>query len=479
MTEDRLDDMQAVAASLSLDASDETARAALELADDLQGFVASAMPESDADRESRGRDSDDPYNALLDTYETPRTETGEGPLAGLTVAVKDCIAVRDLAMTCGAAGMAYVPPFDASVVDRLLAAGASVAGKANMDAFAFGPTGEFSGFGRVENPAAPGRVPGGSSSGSAAAVAGGLVDVALGTDTGGSVRAPAACCGVVGLKPTHGLVPRHGFVDLAPSVDTIGPMARDVETTARAFATIAGADLRDGSTRGRRAPFEPDALPLDLEGEEIAVGVPDGFLDTASTPVRETIEGVADALDDERTVDVRKVELDLGDIARAYPLVIATEFAWVLRQGFVPRAESREYDPALRAALADAPLTTHVALRVLPAAYLDETTDGSGYLAAQREATAFAQRVDALFDTVDVLLTPTLPILPPRYGEHGAEGVANVLGNTAPFNLTGLPAVTVPCGSVEGVPVGAQLVAPAFEERRALRAAGMVERVTD
>lgn len=164
--------------------------------------------------ESVGSFSTDDYNALLDLYDEPRGGSNGGPLAGLTCAIKDCIAVKNLRMSCGLKDFTYVPNYDAAVVERLLMDGADVVGKANMEPFAFGPTGENSEYGSPTNPAAPNRVPGGSSSGSGAAVAADLVDFALGTDTGGSVRLPAACCGVVGIKPTHSLVPRHGFVDL-------------------------------------------------------------------------------------------------------------------------------------------------------------------------------------------------------------------------------------------------------------------------
>ncbi|MDR9381410.1 MAG: amidase family protein, partial [Natronomonas sp.] len=173
-----------------------------------------------------------------------------GPLAGRTVAVKDNISTEDVRTTCGSNALVeYVPPYDATVVERLKAAGATIVGKTNMDEFGMGTTTETSAFGPTENPAAPGRVPGGSSGGSAAAVAAGEADVALGSDTGGSVRCPAAFCGVVGIKPTYGLVSRYGLVAYANSLEQIGPLAPTVEAAAELLEVIAGPDPKDATTR--------------------------------------------------------------------------------------------------------------------------------------------------------------------------------------------------------------------------------------
>lgn len=185
----------------------------------------------------------------------PRYGDGIGVLDDLTVVIKDNLAVADLAMTAGLADFSFVPSFDPMVITRLLGASATLIGKANMDAFAFGSTGEFSDFGPVDNPVVDGTVPGGSSSGSAVAVVAGLVDAALGTDTGGSVRQPPACCGLVGVTPTHRFGPRHGLMEFTLSTDTIGPMARDVVTAAGVLEVIAGhrrpTRPRAGSTSSR------------------------------------------------------------------------------------------------------------------------------------------------------------------------------------------------------------------------------------
>ena len=477
-TEEERELLREVAEELSFDIGDKAVISALDTAATLDETAEHLYADIEPNEGSVGSLADDEYNSLLELYDEPRirtrTGTDDGALDGLTVAIKDVIAVRGLTLTCASKNCSFVPSFDATVVDRLLDAGAGVVGKANCDAFAFGPTGEFSEFGRVINPAAEDRVPGGSSSGSGAAVAGEIVDIALGTDTGGSIRIPAACCGVVGVKPTHRLVPRTGFVDLAPSTDTIGPLARDVETATKALEAIAGPDPGDPSAS--HADMDGLAMGLDDHGG-LTFGVPTAFLEVASDDVRGVLRDVMAMLDDLRDVSVREIELDLGAIDSAYPLTIATEFAWLLRQAFVTRGQGTQYDEGWQAGLLAAEFNEHVALRVLPAAYLDARTNGASYVAGRREAISFKRRVNELFREVDLLLTPTMRILPPTYGAVTAtEGMEDISGNTGPFSLTGLPGVSLPAGEVDGVPVAAQVIAPDFEDGRALRGARVIEK---
>jgi Asp-tRNA(Asn)/Glu-tRNA(Gln) amidotransferase A subunit family amidase len=380
-------------------------------------------------------------------------------------------------MTCGAADFSVVPLTDAAVVRRLLDAGARLRGKANTDAFAFGPTGEFSERRDVVNPTAPDRVPGGSSSGSAAAVAGELVDLALGTDTGGSVRIPSACCGVVGVKPTHSLVPRHGFVDLAPSTDTIGPVARDVETAAKALDVIAGPDPRDPSS----VPVPRGSIAAGLaDANGFTIGVPESFLAASADPVSECIDSLCSDLDSHSAVErVETIEFPLGDIDEAYPLVLAAEFAWVLQQSGIIHGQGTKYSEEWRQILSQyrENLTTHIAMRVLPAAFLDQQTGGRSYVQGRAEALEFQQRLTDCFTQYDVLLVPTIRVPPPERGEVTAtEGLSDVTGNTAPFSLVGNPVVTVPAGSVNGAPIGVQVIAPPFADSTALTGARLVER---
>jgi len=467
--------MQELIEELPFEATEAVVEDALEVAADIETDAGELYETGPSRGDDRGTRAEDEFNSLLAVYDTPRSgEAGGGVVAGLRVAVKDVIAVKDLMMTCGSKGCEFVPSFDAAVVERLLNEGAELVGKANCDAFAFGPTGEFSEFGKVLNPVAPERVPGGSSSGSAAAVKGGVVDMALGTDTGGSIRIPASCCGVVGIKPTHGLVPRHGLADLAPSTDVIGPIANDVETAARSLEAIAGHDIRDpSSSRVRLDPLhEVDA------SESLDVAIPDSFLKRSSAEVCSVVEATTRRLDEQEGVNVTNVHLDFGQLESAYPLTVATEYAWLLRQSFVIRGEGTQYDRELQTGLDSAEFNDHIVRRVLPAAYLDKKTRGHSYIVGRQEAIAFEERVSALLEEFDAMITPTLRAVPPTYSEVDAtEGMENITGNTMPFSLSGHPAVSVPGGRHDGTPVGVQVVAAHFDDRRAIEVADRIESI--
>ncbi|KAB1185446.1 MULTISPECIES: amidase [Haloferax] len=478
MTKTLLDEMRTQAERLGFSLPDEL----------LTEIAESTQSDSDSDFEAtvssgtdRGHVADDAENALLAVYDEPRVHTDSGILAGVTVAVKDNIAVADLEMTCGSAAYALVPSFDAPAVSRLLDEGATLVGKANMEPFAMGPTGEFSDFGHVTNPLDPDRVAGGSSSGSAAAVAAGTVDVALGTDTGGSIRIPAACCGVVGVKPSHRLVPRYGFVDFAPSLDTIGPISTDVQTGAKALATMAGPDPRDPTAANR--PMDPDAVDETLDSPEgLTVGVPDTPFDRSDERVADAVREVVDRLED-LGITVEPVELDLGETEFAYLSIGSAEFSWLLAGNGVVRGQGTGYSEELRDAFERARnegLGEHVARRILPPAFLDATTGGAVYASARREGIAFGERLATVFEQVDAIVTPTLRSLPPGLGETTTrDDFIPLLGNTAPFNIAGTPAVSVPVTTLDGHPVSAQAIAPQFEDSRALQVARSLERVAD
>lgn len=429
---------------------------------------------------------DDSYNAFIHVYDGPRRPTDGGQLDGLAVAVKDNLAAAGLPLTCGSAEFEVIPDFDAVAVERLLDAGAKLVGKTNMEPFALGPTGEFSDYGRVENPRYEGRVPGGSSSGSAAAVAGGLVDAALGSDTGGSVRIPAACCGLVGVKPTHGLVPQYGFVNLGVSMDTIGPLTHDVETAVRILDTISGVDRRDPTSAGtiptiplpERVDQVADATTAD---EPMLVGVPDSLLDPASELVEKTVDAVVDRLRDEPSFQVEAVALDLGGLEDAFFHLNVVEFGWLLCQTGVYRGLGTGYDEQLRAAfetmMTDSVSSEHLARRVLPSMVVDAKTNGQAYTAARNEAQLFQRRLDEQFADLDALLSPTLRTVPPAYDRSKAktDAIRELASNTLPFNLSGDPAVSVPVGEPDGLPVSVQVVTPRFTDDRALYLAGRVE----
>lgn len=459
---------------LGLTSDEETKAAALRYANELHEYV-KQWADDRHDPRSCGRWADDKYNALLDIYDEPRQRGSRGSLSGLSFAVKDNIAVKGLRMTCGSKSLEIVPATDATVVDRLLGAGGTLIGKANMDAFAFGPGGIWSERGQVRNPINADRIPGGTSSGCGVAVAAGLVDAALGSDTGGSVRSPAACCGVVGIKPTHGLVSRYGFIENVPSTDTIGPLARDVETAAQVLEAIRGTDVRDPTTSAVDLP------PLDAgidEFDSLRVGILDLGPHDVSDPVVEAIKGLASDLDAEADVSVDSIDLDMEDIEEAYSVISGAEFVWLLRQSFTQRGGVPTQIEL--SALIDGELfNNHISNRILPGAYLDVVTEGRAYALAEEQVISFKRTLSECFKDFDVLLTPTLRTLPPKPEQlRTSEGGFNYT-LAKQFSLARNPAVSVPFVEREGLPVSAQLLAPQFEDRTAITAARLVERLSE
>lgn len=477
MTEQRTDDLIQFASELSFSTTDEAIESSLETIEGLETQLAEMVDEPE-NRESVGTFADDEYNALLDTYGEPRSGSDGGALNGLQFAVKDCIAARDLRMTCGVTDFSYVPDDDAVVVERLLDEGAALIGKSNMEPFAFGPTGERSEFGPVENPLEDGHISGGSSSGSGAAVGGGLVDFALGTDTGGSVRIPAACCGVVGIKPTHGMVPRYGFVDLVPWTDTIGPLAKDVSTAATVLETMAGHDPRDPSSS--HVAVEALSERVNEPDTDVVIGLADALLAASDDEVADAVVGAVEELAAETDATVEHVSLDLSEISEAYPFLVG-EFAWAIKQNGILRGQGTGYNQEFRAAFAEYTenheFNEYITARALPAAYLDEVSDGRSNVALRRRTIEFKKQVVELFDDIDVLASPTLRTLPPERNAIGVyRDALNVTGNTLPFSFSGHPAATVPVETVDGLPVSTQIVTPQFEDGTALQVARHLER---
>jgi len=459
--------------SLNFETDEETVEAVLDYAKEVDDKVHPPADQADKDRRGSGTRSDDDFNALVYVHSTPRTRDASGVLDDVTFAVKDNLAARGLPMTCGTTDMSYVPSHDATVVDRLLDAGGAFVGKANMDAFAVGPAGQWSEFGKVENPIDPDRVPGGSSSGSGVAVAAGLVDAALGTDSGGSVRSPAACCGIVGMKPTHGLVPRYGLVDLIPSTDVIGPLARDVQTVGDVLSVIAGPSADDPSTSGATIG---DTTSLDPTGS-YSIGLVDNALDLVDEEVAEQTREAITTIEAGTDHTVDPVTLDFGDVDPAFSIIIGTEFSWLLRQDLALRGQGTQYNHELRRALNGSTFNTHIAERMLPGAILDEATNGGAYVEARREAIEFKKRVGAAFDRFDALLTPTLRMLPPKHGEVKSSKEGLKYSFTKPFSLSAGPAVTVPIGKVDSLPVSAQIVGAPFNDKTVLDIAAALESV--
>lgn len=434
-----------------------------------------SFPAVDEPSQSRGRMADDEYNALLEVYEEPRQTTKSGRLAGLTVAVKDNIAAKDLTMTCGTKNFSVVPSYDATVVERLLDEGARLVGKTNMEPFAIGPTGDHSAFGPVVNSIEPNLISGGSSSGSGAAVAGNLVDVALGSDTGGSIRIPAACNGVVGVKPTHGLVPRFGFVDFIPSTDTIGPITRNVDTATRTLETIAGYDPRDPSSARTGPTFDnPDP-------GSVTAAVIDAFTEPASAVVKETFFTVVEQLEADSATTITTIEEPFKGIepVRLYQF-LSTEFVWFLRQYGVPRGQGTGYSEVERKAMTSflehQTVSEYIASRTLPGELVDTVTRGEGYTRVRQLIAELEYELMEVFNDVDILLMPTLRIVPPTYEELAdINPLFDIGGNTVPFSLTGNPAVSLPIATEKDRPISLQLVGPAHTDDRVLAFANRIE----
>ncbi|WP_117591825.1 Asp-tRNA(Asn)/Glu-tRNA(Gln) amidotransferase subunit GatA [Haloprofundus halophilus] len=432
------------------------------------------------------------------TEETVESDA-DGPLSGTTVAVKDNISTEGLRTTCGSAMLDdYVPPYDATVVERLKDAGATIVGKANMDEFGMGSTTETSAFGATRNPVDPERVPGGSSGGSAAAVAAGEADLALGTDTGGSVRNPAAFCGVVGIKPTYGLVSRYGLVAYANSLEQIGPFGSTVEEAATLLDVISGPDANDATTRdasearsasdgrtgtARETGTSSDyASAADGDVDGLTVGVPTELVDGADDRVVEVFE---DALSELEAQGVETTEVSLesvGHAVQAYYVIAMSEASSNLaRFDGVRYGKSGGYEGNWNESFARAReegFGSEVKRRILLGTYALSAGYHDKYYKKAQDARAWvAQDFDAAFESVDVLASPTMPVLPPKLGESLDDPLQLYLtdANTVPVNLANLPAISVPAGEADGLPVGLQLIGPKFGEEQIIRTASAVE----
>ncbi len=409
--------------------------------------------------------------------ETDIAPDGEGVLSGTTVAIKDNISTEGVRTTCGSAMLEeYVPPYDATVVKRIKAAGGRIVGKANMDEFGMGTTTETSAFGPTENPVAAGRVPGGSSGGSAAAVAAGKADLALGSDTGGSVRCPAAFTGVVGIKPTYGLVSRYGLIAYANSLEQIGPLARTVEDAATLLEVIAGPDPNDPTTRPEGAdPSYADAADGDVDG--LAIGVPTELLDGAEDRVRTVFESALETLR-AHGATVQEISLPaLEHAVQAYYVIAMSEASSNLaRFDGVRYGHSGGYDGNWNETFSTARregFGTEVKRRILLGTYaLSAGYQDKYYRQAQNAREWVKQAFENAFEEVDVLASPTMPVVPFELGETIDDPMQMYLAdaNTTPVNLANLPAISVPAGNADGLPVGLQFVGPAFSERRLIRA---------
>ena len=409
-----------------------------------------------------------------------------GPLAGVPIALKDALCTRGLRTTCGSKILEHwVPPYDATVVTKLREADALLPGKTNMDEFAMGSSNESSAFGPVKNPRDRARAPGGSSGGSAVAVAAGMTPAALGSDTGGSIRQPASFTGTVGVKPTYGRVSRFGLVAFASSLDQIGPFATDVRGAARVLSVIAGKDERDMTCLA--APVDDFEGACEASVRGLRIGVPEEYFAKGLDPEVEASVRAAIARLEADGCIVKKVHLAHTRHAVATYYVLATAEAssnlarfdgvrYGLRVepdrrvagGGVGAGPTKSALRAMYGATRDAGFGAEVKRRillgtfVLSAGYYD-----AYYLKAQKVRTLIRRDFDAAFGEVDAIVCPTAPTPAFLLGEKTSDPLSMYLSDvyTLPASLAGLPAISVPCApTAAGLPVGLQIVAPALRE---------------
>jgi aspartyl-tRNA(Asn)/glutamyl-tRNA(Gln) amidotransferase subunit A len=411
-----------------------------------------------------------------------------GPLAGVPVALKDNMCMRGMRTTASSKILAgFVPPYDATVVRKLEAAGAVIVGNTNCDEFAMGSSNENSAYGPVRNPWALDRTPGGSSGGSAAAVAARCVPLALGSDTGGSIRQPAAFCGVVGLKPTYGRVSRYGLLAFASSLDQIGPLSLTVADAALTLSVLAGADPADSTSSPAPVPDFAAALTGDVKG--VRVGVPRAFVtEGVDEPVRRAYDQALDTL---RDAGATLLDIELPHARYAIPvyyLVCTAEASSNLarydgvKYGYRSPAAKEDTLRAMYMKTRDEGFGPEVKRRIMLGTYvLSAGYYDAFYLKAQQVRTLLRRDYEQAFERVDVVAMPTSPIPPFKLGEKTDDPLQMYLADvfTVSANLSGLPGISVPCGFAGNLPIGFQLLGRMFDEATVLRVADAYERRTD
>jgi len=467
--------------------AEEVTRAYLDRIGRLEGSIHAFLHQDAEAALDRARDVD------------ARRQAGRplGALAGVPIALKDVLCTKGVPTTCGSRMLRdFRPPYDATVIERIMAADAIPVGKTNMDEFAMGSSTENSAFGPTRNPWDLDRIPGGSSGGSAAAVAADFAPISLGSDTGGSIRQPAALCGVVGLKPTYGRVSRYGLIAFASSLDQIGPFSHDLADTALLLKVISGKDTRDATSVDEPVPDYP--ATLDTPPDSLRIGLVREFFGEGLDPevaaaVREAVRVYEAA-----GATVREVSLPHSKYgAPAYYLVAPAECSSNLArydgtiyghraEDFEPTSpEEKELPPLIRMMMASRAegFGPEVKRRVmlgtfaLSAGYADQY-----YNQALKVRRLIRNDFDAAFRDVDILVGPTTPTAAFKFGEKTADPLAMYLSDiyTITTNLAGIPGLSIPCGLTKsGLPIGLQLMAPAFAEERLLRTARVFEKATD
>ncbi len=413
-----------------------------------------------------------------------RLAAGErGALLGVPVAIKDVLTTNGVATTCGSKMLQnFVPPYDATVVSRLFGGGAVMVGKTNMDEFAMGSSTENSAYHPTHNPWDLTRVPGGSSGGSAAAVAAGEAIYALGSDTGGSIRQPAALCGVVGMKPTYGRVSRFGLVAFASSLDQVGPLTRSVRDAATVLNAICGHDAADSTS----APLDvPDFAANLYKGvKDVRIGVPKEYMPpTLDAGVRARVDEALASLEAQGAIVDRDVALPSTEAALAVYYTIAPSEASAnlarydgVKYGFSYQQGEGMWDNMEktrgRGFGAEVKRRIMIGTYALSSGYYD-----AYYLKAQKVRTVIRREFDAAFEKYDVLVAPVTPTTAFKIGEKTSDPYAMYLNDvfTLPVNIAGLPGLSVPAGFVDGLPVGLQVIGKPFDEATVLRVAHTYE----
>ncbi|MHC1584672.1 MAG: Asp-tRNA(Asn)/Glu-tRNA(Gln) amidotransferase subunit GatA [Candidatus Syntropharchaeia archaeon] len=408
-----------------------------------------------------------------------------GKLSGIPIAIKDSISTKGLRTTCASKILEnYIPPYDAHVIEELKRNGAIIIGKTNMDEFSMGSSTETSYFGPTKNPWDLERVPGGSSGGSAAAVASGEADMALGSDTGGSIRCPASFCGIVGLKATYGLISRYGLIAYANSLEGIGPMAKNVHDTALLLEVISTKDERDSTQIGSEGGYL-NSLREDVS--DIRIGVPKEFFGEGVHPEVEKSVWNAVHLLEELGAEYEEVEMPSLRYALASYYVIAMSEASSnlarfdgLRYG--PKFEGNEDWHTTFSKIRAEGFGKEVKRRILLGTYaLSAGYYGKYYLKALKVRTLIKNDFERILKDFNVLLTPTMPFPAFKIGERIKDPLSLYMAdvNTVPVNLAGVPSISIPCGFCEGLPVGLGIIGRYFDEKTILRVAFTFERNTD
>lgn len=400
------------------------------------------------------------------------------PLAGVPVAIKDNIATKGIKTTCASKILEnFVPPYDATIIKKLKTQGAIIVGKTNMDEFAMGSSTENSIFKTTKNPWALDRVPGGSSGGSAAAVAAGQIPYALGSSTGGSIRQPASFCGIVGLKPTYGLISRYGLVAFASSLDQIGPLTRNVEDCAVVLDAITGHDVKDSTSVDKEKEDYLSSIKGDIKGMKIALPkeyFAQGINEEIKAKVLEAVK-VLEGLG----AEVEEVSLPYTDYGLAtYYIIAPAEASSNLARfdgvRYGKRAEEFQSIEELFIKTRSEGFGEEVKRRIMVGTYcLSSGYYDAYYKRAQKVRTLIKNDFENVFKKYDVIVSPTSPILPFKVGEKADDPMSMYMSDvlTVCINLAGIPSVSIPCGMVNGLPVGMQIIGNVFDESKILKVA--------